>query len=149
MKDMNADMVNDKYDVLGPTLSGIGGELAEIVGGNPDGTFLYAEAEEGSYGYGVFKEEGNVVRYYDPTRTLGDLIWKAWKAEEPNKRWAVMEYQIKGTRFDVTFQFSDEIDPNESEVERRPRALKRRFGDKPVIYPPSPHGSPADPVTAE
>lgn len=85
---------------------------------------------------GVFKEDGAAVRYFRPTRALGDLLLRAWNAEDPDKRWAVMEYEIKGTKFDVKFLFPDEIDPGESEVERRPRALKRRFGDKPVIYPP-------------
>jgi hypothetical protein len=128
-------VTNDKYYVLGPILADVGGELAEIVGGGPDGIYLYVEAGEGWIGPSVFKDEGSVVRYYDGTPELSELLLKAWNAEEPDKRWAVMEYAISGTKFDVQFQFPDEIDPNESEVERRPRALERRFGDKPVIYP--------------
>ena len=50
----------------------------------------------------------------------------------------MMEYVIEGTKFDAQFQFPEQIDPAESEVERRPRALKRRFGNKRVIYPPMP-----------
>lgn len=130
---------NDKYEKLGPAYSGIGGELAAIVGENPDGAYLYSEAGEGWYGYGVFKDEGNSIRYFRPSSDLGDLIYQAWLAEEPDKRWAVMEYEIKGTSFDAHFLFPDDIDPKESEDERRPRALQRRFGDKPVIYPPWPH----------
>jgi hypothetical protein len=131
-------MTEEKYDRLGPLLADIGGELAEIVGGNPDAVFLYAEAGQGWLGAGVFKEEGERVQYFDPSSGLTDLLLEAWNAEEPDKRWAVMEYEVKGTKFDAQFQFPDEIDPNETEMDRRPRALKRRFGDRPVIYPPPP-----------
>ena len=128
-------MAKDKYDVLGPAYAGIAGELAEIVGGEPDGTFLYAEAGEGWVSAGVFKSDGTAVRYYRPTSELTDLLFEAWNAEDPDKCWAVMEYEINGTKFDVRFQFPDEIDPNETEMDRRPRALKKRYGNKPVIYP--------------
>ena len=131
-------MSNDKYDIIGPLLSDIGGALARILGGDADGTFLYAEGGQGWMASGVFKEAGGSVRYYDPSRELGDLLLELWNAEEPDKRWAVMEYVITGAKFDVQFRFPDQIDPDESELERRPRALKRRFGDKPVIYPPVP-----------
>lgn len=131
-------MAKDKFDILGPAYEEIGLELAEIVGGDPDGAYLYAEAGEGWYGYGIFKDEGGTVRYYLPSPELGKLIYEAWLIEEPSKRWAVMEYEINGTKFDARFQYPEEIDPNESEIERRPRALKRRYGGKPVIYPPWP-----------
>jgi hypothetical protein len=137
-KSRTGEVTRDKYDTLGPLLAGVGGELAEIVGGSPDGVFLYAEAGEGWIGAGVFKDDGAHIKYFDPSSELTDLLLKAWNAEEPSKRWAVMEYEVKGTRFDVQFQFPDEIDPEESEGERRPRALERRFGEKPVIYPPWP-----------
>lgn len=135
MKGRDNKVSKDKYGLLGPILADVGGELSRIVGGDPDGAYLYAEAGPGWYGYAVFKDEGAGVRYFRGTSELGDLIWEAWNAEDSDKRWAVMEYEINGTKFDVKFQFPDEIDPNESEMDRRPRALKRRFGDKPVIYP--------------
>ena len=136
MKSGVSDMARDKFEVLGPAYEQIGLELAQIVGGDPDGVYLYAEAGEGWYGYGIFKDEGNQVRYYDPNSELSELIYAAWLIEDPDKRWAVMEYVIEGTKFDARFQFPEELDPNESEMERRPRALKRKFGDKPIIYPP-------------
>lgn len=133
-------MPDDKYDILGPLYSEVGGELAEIVGGDPDGAYLYAEAGEGWVSASVFKEEGKSVRYFKANWPLCDLIMKAWKAEEPDKRWAVMEYSVTGTSFDVKFKFPDEIDATKTEVERRPSALKARYGDKPVIFPPEPPG---------
>lgn len=129
----------DKYDVLGPAYADIGGELAEIVGGDPDGVFLYAEAGEGWYGYSIYQDEGVAVRYVDPSPELGDLIYEAWLAEDAEKRWAVMEYEIKGTKFDARFKFPDEVNVTSfAEGDRREKALKERYGDKPVIYPPLP-----------
>src|SRR3546814_2141857 len=40
-------MADDKLDNLGPLMNEIGQELAEIVGGDPNGVFLYAEIGEG------------------------------------------------------------------------------------------------------
>lgn len=131
-------MTIDKYDILGPLYSDIGGELAEIVGGDSDGVYLYVEAGDGWIDPSIFKDEGAVVRYFDASSHLCDLIAKAWKTEEPDKRWAVMEYEITGQKFDVRFKFPEGIDPAESEVERRPVALKARYGNKPIIYPPIP-----------
>jgi hypothetical protein len=138
---MEANAVaSDKYDILGPLYSDIGHELADIVGGDPNGVYLYAEAGQGWVGPSVFKDEGNAVRYFRASSHLCNLLLKAWKTEEPDKRWAVMEYTITGNKFDVRFTFPDEIDPAETEVDRRPVALKARYGDKPVIYPPAPPG---------
>ena len=133
-------MIN-KYEVLGPAYADIGGELAEIVGGSPDGVYLYAEAGDRWYSYAVFKDEGDKLRYYDPTRELGDLIQAAWLSEEPDKRWAVMEYEIKGTKFYAQFKFPDEIDVENRDIDHREFALRNRYGEKPVIYPPLPEGA--------
>lgn len=131
-------MPSDKYDTFGPMIAEIGGELAAIVGGDPDGVYLYAEAGEGWFGYGVFRDEGDKVRYYEPSPELGDLIREAWLAEPSDKRWAVMEYEINGRKFDASFKFPDEVDVESFEVDRQGEALKKRYGDKPVIYPPMP-----------
>jgi hypothetical protein len=133
-------MGKDKYEALGPLYGDVGGELANIVGGDPDGAFLYAEAGEGWLGASVFKDEGMQVRYFDPSRRLCDLLFDAWETESPNPsmRWSVMEYQITGTKFDVQFRFPDEVAVKSFDGDRREGALKKRFGDKPVIYPPPP-----------
>src|SRR3546814_14656840 len=65
----------------------------------------------------VFKDEGAVVRYFDDSMHLCDLIMEAWEIEEPGTRWAVMEYTVPGTSFDGQFQYPEEIDPR-SEARR-------------------------------
>lgn len=128
----------DKYDELGPIFDAIGHELGRIVGGDPDKTYLYAELQEGVVGAGVFKDEGNSVRYFDPSRVLIDLLIEAREAEEPGKRWEVIEYAVVGNKFDALFKFPEELNPDEYESDRRDAALQARYGDKPVIYPPMP-----------
>ena len=134
-------MTRDKYDKFRRLYADIGGEVAEIVDGDPDGTFLYAEAGEGWLGASVFKDEGRTFRYFDPSPALIDLLLQAWKTEirGPRMRRSVMEYEITGTRFDVRFQYPDEVEVKSfADNDRRESALKRRYGEKPVIYPPIP-----------
>jgi hypothetical protein len=137
---VNDEMPDDKYDTLGPILSEIGGEGAAIVGGNPDGVYIYAEMDGGSVYAAVFKEDDEVVRYFDPTHELFQLIRETWETENADeaKRWAVMEYEVQGTKFDVQFKYPEELDPKDYSTDRRRAALKTRYGDKPVVYPPMP-----------
>lgn len=128
----------DKFDRLGPLLDQIGHEMGLIAGGDPDKTYLYAEVQEGHVAASVFKDEGNSVRYFDPSRVLTDLLVEAWEAEELGKRWKVIEYEVVGKKFDAVFKFPEEVNSEEYWDERLEVALHARYGDKPVIYPPMP-----------
>lgn len=137
-------MGSDKFDLLGPIMTEIGMELAEIVGGDPNGVFLYAEIGDRWDSPNVFKDEGDVVRWYDPSDRLSDLLWKAWytePSEEKKMRWSVMEYDVTGKKFRVSFKYPDEVDVEDMDEDRREAALKARYGDKPVIYPAMPEGA--------
>ena len=120
--------------------SRVGEEAAAIAGGKTDGLFLYAEVEEGSVVASVFMDEGDVVRYYDPTQELFKLIRQAWDASELDeaKRWVVMEYAVRGTKFDASFKYRSELVRGDYVTDRRRAVLIARYGDKPVIYPPMP-----------
>lgn len=134
-------MADDKLDNLGPLMNEIGQELAEIVGGDPNGVFLYAEIGEGWNGPSVFKDEGDVVRYCNSaSEILSDLLFESWYAasEDPIKRWSVMEYDVKDGEFSVSFKYPDEVNVEIVDARRREAALRARYGDKPVIYPPPP-----------
>src|SRR3546814_11314137 len=76
-----------------------------------DLVFLYAEIGEGWNGPSVFKDEGDVVRYYNSaSEILSDLLFESWYAasEDPIKRWSVMEYDVKDGEFSVSFKYPDE-----------------------------------------
>ena len=127
-----------KFEILGPLYGEIGRQIFADIGENPNGVFLYSEAGDGWVEVSVFKDKGNFVQYYSPSRELSDLVIKAWKTEPPGTRWVVMMYEIKDSAFDATFRFPEEIDSDESSFERSEAVLKQRYGDKPVKYPPIP-----------
>jgi hypothetical protein len=122
----------------------IGHTLADIVGGNPDGIFLYVEIGEGWVRPSIYRDEGDVIRWYDPKGiTLSELLWEAWylEPEGPNMRWSVLEYAIEGKKFHVSMKYPEEVNVEIVDDERRETALRARFGDKPVVYPPPPKGA--------
>ncbi|HUD90623.1 hypothetical protein [Sphingobium sp.] len=134
-------MAKDKWDILGPLMNEIGVELLHVVGGDPDGIFLYVEIGEGWISPNVFKDEGHQIRNLDDSELLSDLLWEAWYAESEEgglKRWSIMEYEIKDGKFDVSFRYPDEVKVETISMERREAALRARFGEKPVVYPPPP-----------
>ena len=131
-------MLDPSLEKMGPLLSSIGEHVAAELGGDPDGIYLYVEVGDRWISVNIFRDEGDVVRYYRHASELTDLIWAFWKTSEPAKRWAVMEYEIKGAKFEASFKFPEEVDVESFDIDRREIALKKRFGDKPVIYPPIP-----------
>lgn len=89
----------------------------------------------------VFKDEGHQIRNIDGSRLLSDLLWDAWYAESDEggiERWSILEYDIKDGKFEINYRYPDEVDVEVIDDERRQTALRARFGDKPVVYPPMP-----------
>lgn len=118
-------------------LNKIGELLAEDVEYPLDETLLHAEIDSNFVAPSIFKNRGNHVLYRDPDLDrLGDALLDLWEAEAPNKRWAEIEYVIRGGKFEVAFTYPDEIDPEEEPLDRRDRIVARHFGPKPIIYPP-------------
>ncbi|MBT2187906.1 hypothetical protein [Sphingobium nicotianae] len=131
-------MVNDKLKELGPLYGEIGAAGAAIVGGDPDGLFIYIEIQDYSVYGAVFKDEGAQVRYFDMDDALYELVLDAWEVEPEGKRWLVMEHDVRGRKFEVTLLYPEQVDPKSDSMDRRQAALDKRYGDKPVIYPPIP-----------
>ena len=118
------------------SFNSVGRCVAAIVGDEPDGAYLYVECNGRSCGAGVFHDKGDSVAYFDPDHDLIAALYALWDATEVDQKWEIMEYEILGTAFDARFEFSDEIDPEGTIHDRRERALRALYGDKPVIYPP-------------
>lgn len=130
-------MNQTKYDTFGKLLGEIGQEVTDIVG-NPDGVFLYVEAGEGWVGPSLFRDEGKLVRWFDPTPRLSMLLVDLWEAEDADKRWSAMEYTVTGTKFHTVFVFPEMFRNDLSINDRREMILNARYGDKPRVYPPIP-----------
>lgn len=133
-------MAKDKFDEMGPLLNEIGLEGATIAGGDSHGLYIYAEPDSDGVFAAVFRDEGDVVRYFDPTPELFDLIWDLWKVShaEEKHRFAAMEYSVVNRKVDVHLGYADEFVAGDYSSDRRQAALDRRYGDKPIIYPPMP-----------
>jgi hypothetical protein len=86
----------------------------------------------------IFKDLGDHLVYRSPSDDLSRKLLDLWYEEEPEKRWATMQYTIFGGKFQVSFVFSDEIDPDEDSVDRRERIVAERYGNKRIDYPPIP-----------
>lgn len=129
-------MANDETDRL---LGEIGQLLAEDTAYPLDGTLLYARVRPTMVAPSIFKNQGNNIVYRRPDLDrLSDALLDLWDAEEPENRWAEIEYLITGDTFEVAYTYADEIDPDEDTFERRDRIVKRHFGDKPIVYPTFP-----------
>ena len=125
---------------MGERLNTIGQHIAAIVDGDPDDCFLYVEVGDGAVEGGVFQDVGAKVIYYDPDDALCDEVQELWYDAAPGKKWGAFHYDIKDGQFDARFEYPDAWDAEEYTPDRRERALKARFGDKPVIYPPPDEG---------
>lgn len=119
----------------GDMLNAVGQHLADIIGGNPDDTYLYAEMDEDSYEAGVFYDDGEQVTYFDPSDELFDELVDLWEFAEADKKWVVLHYEVKDGKFEARFLYPDQLDPDEFSFDRRERFLLERYGDKPIIYP--------------
>lgn len=101
-------VVADKYDLLGPALAKVGEEATAIVGGKPDGIYIYVEIGYGWVGPSLFKDEGNAVRYFSPRGSkISRLLIDAWCLEPADRRWTAMHYKIAGGESDAQFEFDD------------------------------------------
>ena len=126
-------MLNEK---MADILAQLGQHIAEIINGDPEGSYMYAEADDWFQEAGIFKDAGDTVAYFDPDTELFQEIGRLWEAAEANMKWSALHYDVKNGQFDAQFDYPDSFDPEETSDDRRERALKERFGDKPVVYPP-------------
>ncbi|MEP9402720.1 hypothetical protein [Sphingomonas sp. VNH70] len=121
------------------TLEDIIAILAEDTEYPLEGTLLHATLDHGLVSPSIFKDRGNHILYRDPDLdVLGDALLDFWEGQEGDPRWTDMELVIRDGRFDLRYVCADAIDLEESSIDRRTRIVRSYFGDKPIIYPPSP-----------
>ncbi|RDV06072.1 hypothetical protein DXH95_01090 [Sphingorhabdus pulchriflava] len=128
--------MTEQDEKVGEILNALGQHIFEIIGQNPDGSFLYAEVDDGAYEVAIFHDEGERVVYYDPDSDLFDEVMNLWETALEHEKWTVLEYDVRDGRFNSSYTYADQLDPDEDSDERRDRLVRARFGDKPVIYPP-------------
>ncbi|WP_294292502.1 hypothetical protein [uncultured Sphingomonas sp.] len=119
------------------------GEIGRLLmedGGYPsEPTLLYAQLNYNMIGESIFKELGNQLLFRWPVNErLAYALLELWEAQDGQDRWSELEYVLRDGQFEVAYFYPDEIDPQENVIERRERALRRYFGEKPIVYPPLP-----------
>lgn len=128
-------MVNDETERL---LDEIGHLLARDTEYPLDGTLLYAEVGQNFVRPSIFKNLPDRIVYRDPDlRDLGDALLDLWEAQDSRRRWEEIEYLVRDGKFDAAFTYPEEIDREEDPFDRRDRIVRRHFGDKPIVYPPT------------
>jgi hypothetical protein len=126
-------MANSVTETL---LNDLGRALAQDNDYPLDGTFLYAEVASQMVEMSIFKDLGDHLLFRLPMNELSDILLELWEAAPTEKRWSAMQYKIEGGRFDASFTYPEEMDPEESAGDRRRRILQQRYANKRVLYPP-------------
>jgi hypothetical protein len=124
-------------------INGLLNEIGQLLTADRDyplePTLLYAQLDDNMVGESIFKKLGNQILYrWAINRRLPFALLELWEAQDGGERWTELEYLCRDGRFEVVYIYPEEIDPDEDVVERRARAVQRRFGEKPIVYPPWP-----------
>jgi len=122
-------------------LNEIGQLIAESRAHARNDTLLHAEVAANFVAPSIFEDVGDHVQYRDADRRLTYALLDLWEVGESDKRWAEIEYVIRGSKFDAKFIYPEELDLDEDPLEHRGRVVERYFGKKLVSYPPPPAGA--------
>ena len=121
---------------MGDILNDIAQEIAEMLGRLPDNAFLYAEVDDEGREASVFTENDDGIFCHRPSNEMFELVGELWEAADDDKKWAAMEYDVADGKFEANFIFPEQVDPEEISDDRRERALRKRYGDRSISYPP-------------
>lgn len=122
-------------------LQEVGREAVAVAGDDLAGRLLvYAEIADRVISADVLykNRKGDVQLVLGPS-PLDDIVyelWQRWKAEPGNEEWRAMSYVVdEGGKLTVDLIYPDDLDEEEIVTDRRPRAVKKYFGNVKVIRP--------------
>ena len=122
-------------------LQDVGRQAVAIAGDDRDGRVLvYAEVEDRVVSADILykNRRGDVglVLGPHPFKQLVYELWQQWKAQPSNEEWRVMSYVVdQDGKLTIDLIYPDDVDSEEIVTDRRPRAVKKYFGDVKVIQP--------------
>jgi len=117
-------------------LNAIGQILAQDQEFPLNNTLLYAEVDFNWVSPSIFKDLGDHILYRSSYNNLTYPLLDLWALSDLDKRWSAIEYVIRNGRFDASFTYPEDLDPEEDRGDRRDRVVRKYFGDKPIRYPP-------------
>jgi hypothetical protein len=120
---------------MGKLLNQIGQLVAKTLGKVPDDVFVFIRAADQLSGGAIFENLPEQVIYHDFGHDVHDTILELWDAAPADKKWSMLLYDIKDGSFDAKFLYTDDLEDEWDSLDYRQDALRKRYGDKPVIYP--------------
>lgn len=120
-------------------LGDLGEEISRTIPPGARKILLYAEVEDGSYSADFIyrTEQGDEVRHRHALPNVRDAVYAFWcvgSGELKPRSWAVMRYVLENGAFTVSFDYPEQLNDDESEVERRQRAIEQVFPGAKVNY---------------
>lgn len=117
----------------------IGHEAMTVASALDGRLLLYSEVESGVVASDIFYVEhgSEMIRFRFAPLSLQERVyslWQEWKAHPGNREWSVLCYVIDAGGFTIDLIYPDELVPGEDLSDRRPRAVKKYFGDAKVNY---------------
>lgn len=107
----------------------------------PDGPrtfFLYAEAARAVSDASVYQEFADRTVWIEPSLELHNMLHQLWDIADDDKKWGTLTLTIDGDRFAAHFAYVIHLDVEDDLHDYREDALLKRYGNKPIIYPPEP-----------
>ena len=115
-------------------------KIAEaIISAAPDGPcvfFLYVEAARNVCEPSLFQEYEDHALYIDLDWEQFSLIYELWNQADEKNKWGTMLYYLSDKQFTVEFDYNRRLDVEDDLHDYRGDALRERFGDKRILYPP-------------
>jgi len=131
---MSATSVEDLFQEIGR-------EAVSVAGDYLAGRLLvYAEVEDGVISADLlYTNRSGDVRLVLGPGPLDDLdyeLWQRWKGQPGNEEWRLMFYVVDDDgKLTIDLTYPDDVDEEECVLDRRPRAVRKYFGDVKVIQP--------------
>ena len=120
---------------MGKLLNQIGQQVANFLGKVPDDVFVFIHAADQMSSGAIFENLPEQVISREFGNETHDTILELWDAAPPDKKWSMLLYDIKDGRFDAEFLYTEDLEDEWDSLDYRQDALRKRYGDKPVIYP--------------
>jgi hypothetical protein len=125
-------------DDINRLLDEIGQLIAEDRSDRTNDTLLHAELDKNYVAASIFDDQGDHIEYREGDLRLSYALLELWEAQEPDKRWAEIEYLLRDNKFLASFTYPDEIASGQNPIDRRDRIVAKHFGKKKIVYPPPP-----------
>lgn len=117
----------------------IGREAMNVAPALAGRLLVYSEVESGVASADIFyvEEGGDMIRFRFAPPSLQEQVyslWTEWKNQTQNREWRAMCYVIDAGKFTIDLTYPDQLISGEALSDRRPRAVRKYFGDAKVNY---------------